>query len=81
MPGSMPASSASAAVFVRLPLWASANWVCDTSRNTGWEFFQAEDPVVEYRVWPMPIWPSRAARVRSSNTEETSPMSFTTVSM
>lgn len=47
VPASMPASSASSAVFTRLPLWARANWVWPASRNSGWEFFHMLDPVVE----------------------------------
>ena len=79
VPGSMPASSTSSAVLTRLPLWPSANWAWTTSRKTGCEFFHMLDPVVEYRVWPMARSPSSAARVRSSNTLDTRPMSLTTV--
>ena len=46
MPGSIPASSASASVLVRLPLWPSANSWEALSRYTGWALRQVLEPVV-----------------------------------
>ncbi len=75
----MPATPASSAVLVRLPLWPRANPARPTPRNTGWAFIQSLEPAVEYRVWPMAMWPRRPESLRSSNTVVTSPMSFRTV--
>ena len=47
VPGSIPASSASVAVFVRLPLCPRAKWTPPASRNTGWALRQVLAPVVE----------------------------------
>ena len=79
VPGSIPASVASCAVLTRLPLWPRANSKWSAPRYTGWALRQVLDPVVEYRVWPMARSPVRAARVRSSKTFDTRPMSLTTV--
>ena len=79
MPGSIPACSASDAVLVRFPLWASPNPARPTPRNAGWALIQSLDPAVEYRVWPMARCPRRPESLRSSNTVVTRPMSFITV--
>src|SRR5207245_1982579 len=79
VPRSVPASAASVAVFVRLPLWPRANDTSPTLRYTGWALLHVLEPVVEYRVWPMARWwPWSGASWRSSNTFVTRPMSLTT---
>ena len=47
VPGSIPASSASASVLVRLPLWPRAKPLSPVPRNTGWALRQVLEPVVE----------------------------------
>ncbi len=47
VPANMPASSAKASVFTRLPLCPRANSAWPTSRYTGWALRQVLDPVVE----------------------------------
>jgi hypothetical protein len=45
---------ASAAVLVRLPLWATAILLrAALVLNTGWAFSQCQPPVEEWRVWPI----------------------------
>ena len=43
----MPATSASAAVLVRLPLWPRAKPARPTPRKTGWALIQSLEPAVE----------------------------------
>jgi hypothetical protein len=58
-PGSIPAAAASSAVLVRFPLWPRANPPSALSRYTGCALCHVDDPVVEYRVWPIARWPWR----------------------
>ncbi len=46
-------SSRSRAALIRLPLWATATCPREYSASSGWQFSMQDDPVVEYRTWPM----------------------------
>ncbi len=63
-------------MLVRLPLCASAAEPVAVERNVGCAFSQHEEPVVEYRVWPIARCPRSEFSVASSKTCGTSPMSL-----
>ena len=72
----LPTRSTSSAVFTRLPLWPRARLWVPSVLNAGWAFSQVVDPVVEYRVCPIPRSPCRVASVASLKTWETRPSSL-----
>ena len=49
------------AALVMLPLWATAISPLLQATLKGCAFSIFESPVVEYRVWPIAMWPGRAA--------------------
>ena len=71
-----PASSASAAVFTRFPLWPSAMDRAPSVLNDGCALSQVVEPVVEYRLWPIPRSPWSVDSVLSPNTCDTKPRSL-----
>ncbi len=62
------------AEFTRLPLWERTMGPSMESALMGWALRRNEEPVVEYRLWPMAMWPARFASWVSSKTSSTSPM-------
>ena len=68
--------AASSLVLVRLPLWPSAIEPVAVERNVGCALAHTLEPVVEYRQWPIAMWPRSEASVASSKAWLTSPMSL-----
>jgi len=56
------------------PLWAMATGPFWVSATKGWALVREEEPMVEYRLWPMAARPSSSRSVRSENTSLTMPM-------
>src|SRR6266576_884988 len=72
-------SSRTSLALMQLPLCPSASSPRVSSRTTiGWAFSIRDDPVVEYRVWPIAARPLSAARSGSAKTWPTSPIRRTT---
>lgn len=55
--GNIPTCCLSDPAFTNSPLWATANEPCMEWTTNGWQFICSDFALVEYRVWPIPMYP------------------------
>src|SRR5436309_4829079 len=67
-------SSRISSAFAMSPLCASAMSPYEVLTTIGWAFSRTLDPVVEYRTWPIPLFPRRSMRSSFEKTSCTRPM-------
>src|SRR3989449_2946173 len=67
-------SSRISSAFAMSPLCARAMSPYEVLTTIGWAFSRTLDPVVEYRTWPIPLFPRRSMRSSFEKTSWTRPM-------